>query len=112
MGLCQFSGPPVAHHERHWVSDGNVVLSADSAQKTSTLLFRVHKSLLSEQSEVFASMFEIPQGEHVGDSQVDLYEGLPLVRLPDTSEEVCAVLDALRNPLCVLISPCCNFVVY
>ncbi len=49
------------------------------------------------QSEVFASMFELPQGD--GDVQVELYEGLPLVRLQDTSEEVCALLDALRNPL-------------
>lgn len=57
-------------------------------------------SLLSDQSEVFASMFKLPQGDE--DGRMDVYEGMPLVRLPDTSEEVCALLDALRNPLCVL----------
>jgi len=94
MGLLVFD-PPATHHDKHWISDGNIVLSAVTAQKDSTLLFRVHKSLLSDQSEVFASMFELPQGE--GNGREELYEGLPLVRLHDTSEEVCALLNALRD---------------
>ncbi len=95
--MDQLFVPPATYHEKHWVSDGNIVLSAVSAQKEATILYRVHRSLLSDQSEVFTSMFELPQGE--GNSQVELYNGLPLVRLPDTAEEVCALLDALRNSL-------------
>lgn len=96
---------PATPHERHWVSDGNVVLCAVSTDKSPASLFRVHKSLLSGHSEVFASMFEIPQcdSENGGRCQVELYEGLPVVRLSDTEEEVCALLDALRNPLYVVM---------
>ncbi len=95
----QPSTPSITHHENHWVSDGNIILSAISSKDSSTVLFRVHRSLLSDQSEVFASMFELPQGE--GSCHIEYYDGLPLVRLPDMSEDVVALLDVLRDPLCV-----------
>ncbi len=44
-------------------------------------------------------MFTLPLGEE--DSDVESYEGCPLVRLPDAAEEVEALLNALRDPLCV-----------
>lgn len=91
--------PPAKHHEKHWVSDGNVVLGAVDSGKTTTTLFRIHRSLLSDQSEVFACMFSLPQGE--GNFQIESYEGLPLVRLHDTSEDLTALLDVLRDSLCV-----------
>jgi len=95
--MDQPSTPSITHHENHWVSDGNIILSAISSKDSSTILFRVHRSLLSDQSEVFASMFELPQGE--GSCHIEYYDGLPLVRLPDTSEDVVALLDVLRDPL-------------
>jgi len=91
--------PPAEHHERHYISDGNVVLSAVSQDKTRTVVFRVHKSLLTEQSEVFESMFAVPQGDGESDGHVESYEGLPLVHMPDTAEEVEELLNALRDPL-------------
>ncbi len=46
-------------------------------------------------------MFELLQPEGDEDGQKDFYEGLPLVRLPDSAEEVCALLNALRDPMYV-----------
>jgi len=89
--------PPAEHHPKLWVSDGNVVLSAVSLDKTRTILFRVHKSMLSDQSEVFASMFAMPQGQENEGNLMEMYEGLPLVRLPDSAEELDALVNALRD---------------
>ena len=92
---------PVKHHEKHWVHDGSLVIGAVDSKKTATTLFRVHRTLLTDQSEVFASMFSLPQGEE--SCQTDSYEGLPFVQLPDTSEEVAVLLDALRDPMYVIL---------
>ncbi len=44
-------------------------------------------------------MFSIPQGND--DRLTEVYEGLPLVRLPDSAEEVEALLNAIYDPLYV-----------
>ena len=85
----------ISRHEDLWISDGNVVLSAVSLDGTRTTLFRVHRSLLSKHSEVFTSMFNIPQGRGAS----ELYEGIPLVRLPDASEDVESLFSILHDPL-------------
>ncbi len=82
----------------HWVSDGNVVLSAISSDKNRTVLFRIHKSLLSDQSGVFETMFGLPVPQDQENVEAESYEGLPLVRMPDTAEQVEALLNALRCP--------------
>lgn len=38
-------------------------------------------------------MFDLPQ-----EDGAELNEGLPLVRMPDTAEQVDALLNALRDP--------------
>ena len=83
------------------MTDGSVVLGAVDSEKTTTILFRVRRTLLTDQSEVFASMFSLPQGE--GNCQTDCYDGLPFVQLHDTAEEVVALLDVLRDPLCAIL---------
>lgn len=83
----------------HWLSDGNVILSAVTKDKARTVLFRIRMSLLSDESEVFATLLALPQGE--GNNQEDMYEGIPLVRLPDSAEQVEELLNALRDPLYV-----------
>ncbi|KLO13584.1 hypothetical protein SCHPADRAFT_928429 [Schizopora paradoxa] len=91
---------PVRRHEKHWVPDGSVVIGAVDSKNRTTTLFQVHRTLLTDQSEVFASMFSLPQGE--GNCQTDYYDGLPYVLLPDTSEEVVALLNVLRDPFTFL----------
>ncbi|KLO13574.1 hypothetical protein SCHPADRAFT_997222 [Schizopora paradoxa] len=95
--------PPEERHSTLWISDGNVVLSAESLDKARTILFRIHKSLLSDQSEVFASMFAMPQGLDNEGKAVEMYEGLPLVKLPDDAESLEVLIQALRDTLYVLI---------
>ncbi|KLO16513.1 hypothetical protein SCHPADRAFT_848101 [Schizopora paradoxa] len=91
--------PPGVRHERHWTPSGSVILCAISQARTRSVLFRVHKSLLIEQSEVFESMFDIPQGDSKSTENAEYYDRAPLVRLPDTAEEVSGLLNALRDPL-------------
>lgn len=89
-------------HGKHWLSDGNIVLSATTANGAKTVFFRIHRSLLSDESEVFASMFSLPseEGDLEGEERhVETYEGIPLVRLPDSSEDVESLLNSLRDPL-------------
>jgi len=92
------------HHGVLWFPDGNVVLATDS------LLFRVHKSVLSLHSSVFKDMFDIaftPAGNFPGSSGEQVgainarsseeYEGLPLVLMAgDNGKEVAHLLQAVR----------------
>lgn len=92
--------PPEERHDSLWISDGNIVMSAVNEEETCTILFCVHRSSLTRQSEVFESMFNIPQGE---DSRfIEVYEGLPLVRLPDSAKEVEGLLNVMHDPLYVI----------
>ncbi|KLO09648.1 hypothetical protein SCHPADRAFT_943465 [Schizopora paradoxa] len=90
-------------HDLLWFPDGNVVLATD------TLLFRVHKGVLSFHSTVLRDMFDIVQdpttrgrdGEGTSSSMeiedgADVYEGLPLVMLSgDKGEDVVLLLRAI-----------------
>ncbi|KLO08402.1 hypothetical protein SCHPADRAFT_931821 [Schizopora paradoxa] len=87
-------------HDHLWLSDGNVVLETDS------LLFKVHKSILSMQSTVFKAMFELSDRDDDDDDDTKSdddemkggsarYEGLPLVRLDgDRGSDVVHLLCA------------------
>lgn len=68
-----------------WYDDGSVVLQAECTQ------FRVHRTLLCQNSTIFTDMFSIPQPSQ----EESLVEGCPLVRLSDSAEEVETVLRAL-----------------
>lgn len=60
---------PIKHSEDIWFEDGNVVLQVDRTQ------FRVHRSILSRHSSVFADMFALPQPNDTS----DWVEGCPVV---------------------------------
>ncbi|KLO06123.1 hypothetical protein SCHPADRAFT_883121 [Schizopora paradoxa] len=86
--------------ESLWFPDGNVVIATD------TLLFKVHKGVLSLQSSVFKDMFELPivesglentqEGQGTVGFTPELYEGLPLVGLAgDTGKDVEHLLRAV-----------------
>ncbi|EDR01820.1 uncharacterized protein LACBIDRAFT_310551 [Laccaria bicolor S238N-H82] len=65
-----------------WYDDGSVVLQAECTQ------FRVHRTLLCQNSTIFTDMFSIPQPS----PEESPMEGCALVRLPDSAEEVETVL--------------------
>ena len=69
-----------------WFDDGSVVLHVESTQ------FRVHRSVLSANSEVFRGMFSLPQPTTV---DRDLVDGCPVVRLADKVVDWTHVLKAL-----------------
>ena len=71
--------PAHRKHTKFFFDDGDIVLSANSSTRDSapesTVLFRVHKLLLSTRSEVFCGMFEVNEGrETAGDE--GLFEGV------------------------------------
>ncbi|KAH8111680.1 hypothetical protein DFH11DRAFT_1512673 [Phellopilus nigrolimitatus] len=102
--------------EKHpvlYFADGNIVLSAQTtARKTTeilsdesqaaseppasvptpetarTVLFRVHKSICALHSEVFEGMFQ-------GSSALETFEGVPIVEMADSAEEVEAMVEAM-----------------
>ena len=103
-----------------WFFDGNVILSAsestatrglctahvitlgeDRVNSSTSVLFRVHKGVLARYSAVFREMFNAEDGERNSEGLShgeDLFEGIPLVRMQDSCEEVQALLEALYDP--------------
>lgn len=73
------------------------------------VLFRVHKSILSKHSQVFADMFslpDVPSLSESGDENLtanETYSNVPVVYLSDTAEKVRDVLSILYDPLRVIL---------
>ncbi|KLO08182.1 hypothetical protein SCHPADRAFT_835655 [Schizopora paradoxa] len=88
----------------YWFEDGNVVLSADfgSAKKKGSpteLLFRVHKSQLSNHSKIFNDMFGLGDGM---EQSSEMFQGVPLVHLHDSALDVKIMLAAIYYPLTLI----------
>jgi len=76
-------------HESLWFDDGSIVLCVQNT------LFRVHRSILSAHSQVFAGMFQIPQP--MGEATI---EGCAVVYLPNKAADFADLLKVLYDPLC------------
>ncbi|KAH8114970.1 hypothetical protein DFH11DRAFT_1590720 [Phellopilus nigrolimitatus] len=97
------------HHPSLWISDGNIVLSANKNSGTehesskSEVLFRVHKGVLARHSQVFAGMFTLPEVSEfapgVRKNANEMYEGVPFIVMPDSADEIEAMLHVLYDPL-------------
>lgn len=71
-------------YEPLWHADGNVIL------KTTSHLFRMHKSVLARESSVFRDMFAIPgpqDQEDGANGAQELYEGIPVVPMVDDDDD-------------------------
>lgn len=77
-------------HASLWYDDGSVILNAEG------VLFRVHMSVLSVHSRVFADLFKVPQPPSERDN---LAYGCPEVHLQDSADDVTSLLKALYDPL-------------
>ncbi|KAI5119036.1 hypothetical protein M0805_001859 [Coniferiporia weirii] len=105
----------IAQHPTLYFADGNIVLSALSTahsgptsadsnitdasdpvpMEPKSLLFRVHKSLLLENSVVFRDMLNLgdaPSGVN------EEHDGAPVVQMPDSAEEVEDLLKTFYRP--------------
>lgn len=80
---------------RLYSEDGNIVLSAKDARDR-TVYFRLHKSILAKHSPIFADMFALPPV-----STSDVYEGVPLVEMPDDADTLRRLIALLYDPQCV-----------
>lgn len=89
----------MTRHSSLWFDDGSVILVCQNVG------FRVHRSTLSSHSSVFADMFRVPQP--IEDTSI---EGCPVVRIPDGADEISCLLNALYQPLCVVVSPSYTFI--
>jgi hypothetical protein len=78
--------PPIQEHSTTSFEDGNLVIVAE------TMAFRVHRGVLSRKSALFKDLLSLPQP----DSE-ERWEGLPVVRLLDSAEDVTMLLDAIYN---------------
>ena len=78
-----FAEPNEFTKSRFWFDDGNVILQAENTE------FKVHRSLLANQSVVFRDMFSIPQPADP-DPVVD---GCPVVPLSDKAADIEHVLS-------------------
>lgn len=72
-----------------WFDDGNIILVAEKTP------FKVHRSLLSQRSEVLKDILSIPQPPVPDKSEI--MDGVPIVRVSDTRKELSYVLCALYN---------------
>lgn len=55
MEISPLRPQDIVRYTRFWYDDGSVVIQAENTQ------FRVHRSILAAQSDVWATMFSIPQ---------------------------------------------------
>ncbi|KAJ4477522.1 hypothetical protein J3R30DRAFT_227271 [Lentinula aciculospora] len=75
--------------ERFWFYDGSVVVQAEDT------LFRVHQTVLSNSSEIFSTLFSLPQSDSHTQESV---EGCPIVQLQDLARDFSDLLHALYHP--------------
>ncbi|KAF8059464.1 hypothetical protein FPV67DRAFT_1564885 [Lyophyllum atratum] len=72
-----------------WFSDGSIVLIVENTG------FRVHQSILSQHSDVFADLFTVPQPSEDADFMI---QGCPVVHLSDSLSDFTDVMKALYQP--------------
>ncbi|TFY54802.1 hypothetical protein EVG20_g9562 [Dentipellis fragilis] len=93
------------HHKELYFSDGNVALIAPSHKKHKDLsetliVFRLHQLMLAIHSPVFKDMFTFP-----ATPDVELYEGVPLVRMTDNASDLEAFLGVIYRQPVLSIAP-------
>ncbi|KAJ6460976.1 hypothetical protein C8R45DRAFT_879154 [Mycena sanguinolenta] len=78
--------PALPQSEKLWFLDGTLVL------RTNDCLFRVFRGILAWKSPVFQDMFAFPQP-----LDEEVYDGCPLVHLPDSTKDINHFLSALLD---------------
>lgn len=71
-----------------WFPDGNIVLIAQDAH------FRVHRGVLSRNSEIFRVMFDLPQPSDAAETYIS---ECPAIPLSDRKSDVDCMLRALYD---------------
>ncbi|KAK7006000.1 Zn-dependent hydrolase oxidoreductase family [Favolaschia claudopus] len=81
-------------HTDFWFHDGSIVIVVGS------LMFRVHQTVLSTHSEVFAGLFILPQPppSETAKGGQEMIEGCHVVELHDDSEDFTDMLKGIYHP--------------
>jgi hypothetical protein len=82
----------MAYFIQPWFDDGNVVLASEDTA------FRVHRSFLARHSEVFESMFLVPQPLS---EVVETMDDCQVVRMWDSPTDLSNLILALYDGACV-----------
>lgn len=83
----------IRRHDSLYLSEGDICLAAihsTDSQDKMWLLFRVHQSVLCLHSPIFRDMLALP-----AEDNTEKFDGVPLVRMPDSATDLEAVLKAL-----------------
>ncbi|CAK5281193.1 unnamed protein product [Mycena citricolor] len=75
--------------DEFWYHDGSIIVLANG------VMFRVHQTVLAAHSEVFSSLFNLPQPPAESNELVD---GCRVVELHDAPEDVASLLRGIYNP--------------
>ncbi|GLB39532.1 hypothetical protein LshimejAT787_0700420 [Lyophyllum shimeji] len=87
------STPPLSPREpqrspEFWFSDGSIVIIVEDTA------FRIHKSILSQHSDVFADLFQVPQPP----TGIESMDGVEIARLSDNLSDFTDVMRSLYEP--------------
>ncbi|KAJ6525297.1 hypothetical protein DFH09DRAFT_936812, partial [Mycena vulgaris] len=77
-----------------WFDDGNVILATEESPTNASTAFRVHRSVMARHSEVFESMFLVPQPST---DAVETVAGIQVVRMWDSPTELSNLIIALYD---------------
>ncbi|KAI0315094.1 hypothetical protein OF83DRAFT_1133643 [Amylostereum chailletii] len=88
--------PKIFVHSDIWMGDGNFILRALPADDKTVLIFKVHKSVLAACSTFFHDLFDGPQ--NALEAASEQYEGLPVMDMQDTNEDLHDFLNAIYFP--------------
>lgn len=82
--------PELPSRSEYWYDDGSIILVVGDTA------FRVHKSILSQHSDVFADLFTIPEPPK---NESDSVDGCSVVHLQDDLKDFTEVIKAIYQPL-------------
>lgn len=86
--------PAIIHDSKFYLQDGDLAICSSSSQEGPVTIFRIHKPVMLYNSPVFRSMFDLP----VAPEGQEKHDGVPIVRVTDSAEELRALLNALYDP--------------
>ena len=81
--------PAVVEDEKIWMEDGNIVVSAGT---NPVFMFKCHRSMLANVSDIFNDMLALPFSD-----AVETYKGVPMVHLQDSPDDIRGLLRMLYD---------------
>ena len=87
------TSPAIVHDTKFYLADGDLAIRSELSQDGSATVFRVHKATMAYNSPVFHGMLGLP----VHPAGEEVHDGVPVVQVTDTAEEMRALLAALYD---------------